>query len=246
MAESFAFNIVENVLVKLATEAYRETSRAWGVQSDFQSLNDLLTAVKAVLLDAEGKQAHDNQLRVWLQKLKDACYDAEDVLDEFEIEALRRQVMKQRSLGSKLDFSMTMGFEGREKEDDNQDYLVGSGLCLRTLALARLPKLEGLPQWLLLGSSNTLQLLSLLECNHLTTLPEPGWQNLTSLERLKITDCPNLPSLPEQMPCLKKLDIQRCPILSERCKPKMGEDWAKIAHVSNISIDGDEISSSNK
>ncbi|XWS65017.1 hypothetical protein CRYUN_Cryun05aG0054500 [Craigia yunnanensis] len=101
MAESFAFNIVENVLVKLATEAYRETSRAWGVQSDFQSLNDLLTAVKAVLLDAEGKQAHDNQLRVWLQKLKDACYDAEDVLDEFEIEALRRQVMKQRSLGSK-------------------------------------------------------------------------------------------------------------------------------------------------
>ncbi|XWS65020.1 hypothetical protein CRYUN_Cryun05aG0054800 [Craigia yunnanensis] len=38
----------------------------------------------------------------WLQKLKDACYDAEDVLDEFEIEALRRQVLKQRSLGSKV------------------------------------------------------------------------------------------------------------------------------------------------
>ena len=102
MAESFAFNIVENVLVKLATEAYREISRTWGVQSDFQMLNDLLTTVKAVLLDAEGKQAHDNHLRVWLQQLKDACYDAEDVLDEFEIEALRRQVPKQRSIGSKV------------------------------------------------------------------------------------------------------------------------------------------------
>ncbi|XVF41671.1 hypothetical protein PTKIN_Ptkin01aG0298600 [Pterospermum kingtungense] len=101
MAESFAFNIVENVLVKLATEAYREISRAWGVQSDFQRLNDLLTTVKDVLLDAEGKQANNNQLRNWLQKLKDACYDAEDVLDEFEFEALRRQVLNQRSIGSK-------------------------------------------------------------------------------------------------------------------------------------------------
>ena len=85
MAESFAFNIVENVFVKLTTEAYREISRAWGVQSDFQRLNDKLTTVKDVLLDAEEKQANNNQLRNWLQKLKDACYDAEDVLDEFEI-----------------------------------------------------------------------------------------------------------------------------------------------------------------
>ena len=66
MAESFAFNIVENVLMKLAIKAYRKISWAWGVQSGFQRLNDLLTTVKAKLLDAEGKQAHNNQLRVWL------------------------------------------------------------------------------------------------------------------------------------------------------------------------------------
>ncbi|XVE90409.1 hypothetical protein DITRI_Ditri20bG0075500 [Diplodiscus trichospermus] len=104
MAESFVFNIVEDVLEKLATQAYREISEAWGVQREFQRLNDLLTTVKAVLLDAEGKQAHDNQLRVWLQKLKDACYDAEDVLDEFDVEALRRQLLKGRDIGSKVSY----------------------------------------------------------------------------------------------------------------------------------------------
>ncbi|WRX23304.1 NB-ARC - like 10 [Theobroma cacao] len=102
MAETFAFNIVENVVQKLATVAHQEISLAWGVQSDFQRLNDILTTVKDVLLDAEENQAHTNQLRNWLQKLTDACYDAEDVLDEFEIEALRKQVLKQRNIGKKV------------------------------------------------------------------------------------------------------------------------------------------------
>ncbi|WRX24826.1 NB-ARC - like 10 [Theobroma cacao] len=102
MADTFAFNIVEKVIEKLATAAYQEISLAWGVQIDFQRLNNILTTVKDVLLDAEENQAHNNQLRNWLQKLKDACYDAEDVLDEFEIEAWRRQVLKQRNIVKKV------------------------------------------------------------------------------------------------------------------------------------------------
>ncbi|XP_052878034.1 putative disease resistance protein RGA4 [Gossypium arboreum] len=49
------------------------------------------------------KQAPDNWLGVLLQDLKDACYDAEDVVDEFVIEALRKQLLKQRSIGKKDD-----------------------------------------------------------------------------------------------------------------------------------------------
>ncbi|XWS65039.1 hypothetical protein CRYUN_Cryun05aG0056500 [Craigia yunnanensis] len=146
----------------------------------------------------------------------------------------------------KLDFNMTLGFEKREKEDDDiQDYLVGSGLRLKTLGIGGLPKLEALPQWLFVGSGNTLQFLSVHNCKNLTTLPDPRWQNLISLEKLVISDCSNLPSLPEQMPCLKQLEIASCPILSKRYKPENREDWAKIAHVSNILIDGNKISSSN-
>ncbi|XVE90412.1 hypothetical protein DITRI_Ditri20bG0075800 [Diplodiscus trichospermus] len=138
----------------------------------------------------------------------------------------------------KLDLNMTMGFQRIEEDDDE------IGLRLQTLLIGGLPKLEALPQWLLVGSGNTLQFLIFRKCNNLTTLK--GLQKLTSLERLVIIDCPNLTSLPEQMPCLKQLEIQRCPILSKRCKSAMGEDWIKIAHVSSIQIDGNEISSLNK
>ncbi|GAY59956.1 hypothetical protein CUMW_198430, partial [Citrus unshiu] len=63
---------------------------------------ETLTTVKSVVLDAEEKQIHNHRLSDWLGKLKDACYDAEDVLDEFEVENLRRQVMKQRNIGRKF------------------------------------------------------------------------------------------------------------------------------------------------
>ncbi|XVF30529.1 hypothetical protein REPUB_Repub16aG0065900 [Reevesia pubescens] len=102
MAEYFAFNTAAKILSKLRNPAYQEILLVWGVQSHLEKLKKTLTTIKAVLLDAEEKQAHDHQLRVWLQELKDACYDAEDVLDEFEIEALREQVLKQRSIGKKV------------------------------------------------------------------------------------------------------------------------------------------------
>ncbi|KAJ0049337.1 hypothetical protein Pint_16960 [Pistacia integerrima] len=49
-----------------------------------------MSAIKAVLLDAETKQTQNHQLRDWLAKLKDVFYDAEDVLDEFDFQASRR------------------------------------------------------------------------------------------------------------------------------------------------------------
>ncbi|XVF41674.1 hypothetical protein PTKIN_Ptkin01aG0298900 [Pterospermum kingtungense] len=137
----------------------------------------------------------------------------------------------------KLDLNMTLGFQGKDEEHEG-------GLRLQTLGIKKLPKLEALPQWLLAGSANTLQVLTVLVCKNLTTLAEK--QNLTSLEFFGIVDCPKLSSLPEQMSCLKHLQIEGCPILSERCKPEIGEDWPKIAHVYNLWIDDNKISSSNK
>ncbi|PPR91980.1 hypothetical protein GOBAR_AA28707 [Gossypium barbadense] len=104
MAEYFAFNIAENVLSKLTKIAYQEISLGWDVRRDLEKLHKTLTTIKAVLLDAELKQVDDNHLRVWLQELKDVCYDSEDVLDEFEIQALRKQLLKQRSIGKKVSY----------------------------------------------------------------------------------------------------------------------------------------------
>ncbi|KAH9679160.1 hypothetical protein KPL71_026012 [Citrus sinensis] len=93
---------IEKLLEKLGSFAYEELLLFCSVKNDLQKLKETLTAVKSVVLDAEEKQIHSHQLRGWLEKLKDACDDAEDVLDEFEVEDLRRQVMKQRSIGRKL------------------------------------------------------------------------------------------------------------------------------------------------
>ncbi|EHA8590590.1 putative Disease resistance protein RGA2 [Cocos nucifera] len=38
------------------------------------------------------REIRDQSLKMWLKELKDATYDVDDILDEFEVEALRQQV----------------------------------------------------------------------------------------------------------------------------------------------------------
>uniref|UniRef100_A0A2N9FIK0 Rx N-terminal domain-containing protein n=1 Tax=Fagus sylvatica TaxID=28930 RepID=A0A2N9FIK0_FAGSY len=62
-----------------------------------------MTNVKDVLLDAEQKQTEKEGLRDWLAELKDVFHDFIDVLDEFDCEDLRRQVVKTHgSTGKKV------------------------------------------------------------------------------------------------------------------------------------------------
>ncbi|XWS52527.1 hypothetical protein CRYUN_Cryun11dG0078400 [Craigia yunnanensis] len=55
----------------------------------FQKLEAALLSVNAVLDDAEGKQIVNPNVKKWLNELKDAAYDAEDLLDEVAYEAWR-------------------------------------------------------------------------------------------------------------------------------------------------------------
>ncbi|XP_065634570.1 putative disease resistance protein RGA1 [Quercus suber] len=89
-----AFSVAEKVIEKLGSLAYQEISLTWSIASDLEKLQDTMSSVQAVLLDAEEKQATNHQLSVWLERLKVVFHDAMDVLDEFECEDLRRQVVK--------------------------------------------------------------------------------------------------------------------------------------------------------
>ncbi|XP_044479426.1 disease resistance protein RGA2-like [Mangifera indica] len=102
MLETIVSGIVEKVLGKLISLASDEVSLAWGVKNDVQQLADTLKTIKVVLLDAEEKQIHDSKLRVWLEKLKEVCYNAEDILDEVEVEDLRKQVVHHQSITRKV------------------------------------------------------------------------------------------------------------------------------------------------
>ncbi|XVF19277.1 hypothetical protein REPUB_Repub11eG0096300 [Reevesia pubescens] len=58
----------------------------------FRKLEATLVSVNAVLDDAEGKQIVNHNVNNWLNELKDAVYDAEDLLDEVATEAWRCKV----------------------------------------------------------------------------------------------------------------------------------------------------------
>jgi Leucine-rich repeat (LRR) protein len=125
----FAFSIAENVFEKLVPLSYQDISLAPNIESDLQKLQDTMLSVRAVLLDAEERQATSPSLSTWLAELKDVFYDAIDVLDEFECEDLRRQVVKKHgSTGKKVrrffssfkpvDFRFTMGHRIKEIREE--------------------------------------------------------------------------------------------------------------------------------
>ncbi|KAM5558793.1 hypothetical protein ABKV19_020465 [Rosa sericea] len=93
MAE-LVVDLASKLTERLGSLAYNEICLAWGVKTDLKKLERTMSTIKSALFDAEEKQVSDKGVQSWLQQLKDVFRDAEDVLDEFECEALRREVVK--------------------------------------------------------------------------------------------------------------------------------------------------------
>lgn len=91
MADTITSALGSILLGNLNTRVLEELGLVFDLQTEFEKLNRTLMTVQAVLKDAEEKQWKDKDIRIWLQDLKDAAYDADDVLDEFSIEAQRRR-----------------------------------------------------------------------------------------------------------------------------------------------------------
>ncbi|KEH42967.1 putative disease resistance protein RGA3 [Medicago truncatula] len=93
MAESLLFGLAESFIVKLASSAVKQASLALGVYQDLQEIRDTISFIKAVLLDAEKKQHQNQELREWMRQIKRIFSKAEDIIDDFECEALQKQVV---------------------------------------------------------------------------------------------------------------------------------------------------------
>lgn len=104
-------SIVASPSVKKAIEVassfiISQTEFLQHLKRDVVKLKSRLTMIESVLKDAEDKQAGSHQLREWLRKLEEAAYDAEDLLEMFETEALLLQKKKQ-AITLSLSFSET-------------------------------------------------------------------------------------------------------------------------------------------
>ncbi|KDP43489.1 hypothetical protein JCGZ_16776 [Jatropha curcas] len=106
MAEAVLFNIVDGIITKLSSTVLREIGLWWGVKDELQELKRTVSMIQPVLLDAEEKYSKSRQVEVWLGTLKEAVYDAEDLLDIFSTEALKQKTMT----GSKIGKEVTLFF----------------------------------------------------------------------------------------------------------------------------------------
>ncbi|RWR74856.1 putative disease resistance protein RGA3 isoform X1 [Cinnamomum micranthum f. kanehirae] len=89
MAESLLSPLLKLVFDKLVSLITEEDRLQSGVYKEMDRLRSTLTTIQAVLEDAEEQQVKDKAVKHWLGELKDAAYDADDILDEFVTEALR-------------------------------------------------------------------------------------------------------------------------------------------------------------
>ncbi|KAF2294032.1 hypothetical protein GH714_006817 [Hevea brasiliensis] len=93
MAEAILFYIAEEIIRKLSSRGLEEIGLLWGVKDEIEKLRKTVSTIKAVLLDAEEQSSVSVQVQEWLSMLREALYDADDLLDDFYTETLRRQVM---------------------------------------------------------------------------------------------------------------------------------------------------------
>ncbi|CAI0395831.1 unnamed protein product [Linum tenue] len=92
MAEIILFPIGKQILEKLGNFAVQEIGLLWTLKKELKKLDDTVSTIQAVLLDAEKKQKHNDQIKLWLSNLSEAMYDADDLLDDFAThEALQQQ-----------------------------------------------------------------------------------------------------------------------------------------------------------
>lgn len=84
MADGLVFDAAWKLLELSGSRAFQEVELASGVGDEIRKLKDTVETIKAVLLDAEEQHNKKNhQVTLWLRRLKDAFYDADDLLDDF-------------------------------------------------------------------------------------------------------------------------------------------------------------------
>ncbi|KAL9448291.1 hypothetical protein AB3S75_015713 [Citrus x aurantiifolia] len=124
-----AHAIVSSLLDQLKSIAQDQVKEKWrlvtGVEQQVGKLTTNLQAVQAVLEDAEQRQMkQDKAVTFWLDQLRDASYDMEDVLEEWITETRKLQ----------LD-------EGGDDDDDDNDNAFVS-LLTKELRIEDCPILE--------------------------------------------------------------------------------------------------------
>ncbi|KAL5825895.1 hypothetical protein ACOSQ3_021958 [Xanthoceras sorbifolium] len=93
IAELFLSAFLQVLFDRLASRDLLQFARREGLHVTLKKWERKLKTIESVLIDAEEKHLIDNDVKMWLDDLRDLAYDMEDILDECSTEALRRKLM---------------------------------------------------------------------------------------------------------------------------------------------------------
>ncbi|KAL9459551.1 hypothetical protein AB3S75_002868 [Citrus x aurantiifolia] len=89
MVDAMVSFVLEQLISTALDEAKQQVRLVTGVGKEVEKLKRNFRAIQAVLVDAERRQVKEESVRLWLGELKDASYDMEDVLDEWNTARLK-------------------------------------------------------------------------------------------------------------------------------------------------------------
>ena len=84
MAEAILCGVAQTIIENLGSAAFEKFGPLWNVKDDIESIKNTVSRIQAVLLDAMERPNRNHQASDWLEKLKDAFYDADDLLGEYK------------------------------------------------------------------------------------------------------------------------------------------------------------------
>ncbi|XP_066338651.1 putative disease resistance protein RGA4 isoform X2 [Miscanthus floridulus] len=82
------------VMQLIADMATEEVKMLLGISGDIEKLENNMESIKCFLVDAERKRITELRVQRWVQKLKNAMYDATDILDLCQIKADKQRESK--------------------------------------------------------------------------------------------------------------------------------------------------------
>ncbi|XP_066338645.1 putative disease resistance protein RGA4 isoform X4 [Miscanthus floridulus] len=85
------------VMQLIADMATEEVKMLLGISGDIEKLENNMESIKCFLVDAERKRITELRVQRWVQKLKNAMYNATDILDLCQIEANKQRESKGNS-----------------------------------------------------------------------------------------------------------------------------------------------------
>ncbi|XP_030944244.1 disease resistance protein RGA2-like [Quercus lobata] len=93
MADAILYGVVQKIIESLGSSTLKQIGSIWGVNDELEKMKNTISTIQAVLEDAEEQQVKNHQVKDWLMKLRDAAFDADDLLSEFSTHVLRQKVM---------------------------------------------------------------------------------------------------------------------------------------------------------